>query len=110
MIPLLTQAEFEKLLQPETEDGKAAAEAVVVYFTAEWCKACKKLDLDALQSIIKDSVWYKCDVDQNTYTLGYCGLSKLPSFGFIKNGKFVGKVSSSVNDVVSEAIRQSFSS
>ena len=109
MIPLQTQAQFETLLRPEDENGKPAPETVIIYFTAEWCKACKKLDLDALQSSIKDSIWYKCDVDENTYTLGYCGLSKLPSFGFIKGGKFVGKVSSNNTDVVLEAIRQTFS-
>jgi thioredoxin-like negative regulator of GroEL len=78
------------------DNGALAEDAVVVYFTASWCGACKRLDFESLlSSTPKNIVWYKCDVDENNYTLGYCGLSKLPSFAVIKNGKFAGKFSSS---------------
>jgi thiol-disulfide isomerase/thioredoxin len=96
MIPLQTQEQFENLLKPVQDNGALAEEAVVVYFTATWCGACKRLDfIRLLSSTPKNIVWYKCDVDENNYTLGYCGLSKLPSFAVIKNGKFAGKFSSS---------------
>ena len=96
MIPLQTQEQFENLLKPVQDNGALAEDAVVVYFTASWCGACKRLDFESLlSSTPKNIVWYKCDVDENNYTLGYCGLSKLPSFAVIKNGKFAGKFSSS---------------
>ena len=103
MIPLQTQEQFEGLLNPID-----AAESVIVYFTASWCGACQRLDLDALQAARKDIVWYKCDIDVNKYTLGYCGLSKIPSFVFIKKGKFVGKFTSSDTGLVAEMIDETF--
>ena len=108
MIPLQTQAQFEELLKPLTTEGKPAAAAVVVYFTASWCGACKHLDLNHLESFRNDIVWYKCDIDVNKYTLGYCGLSKIPSFVFIKDGKFLGKFTSSDTGMVVEMIDESF--
>ena len=107
MIPLLTQLQFEDLLARKTSDVVANT-AVVVYFTASWCGACKRLDLDKIQAHNTTVVWYKCDIDVNKYTLGYCGLSKIPSFAFIKDGKFLGKFTSSDTDMVIEMIDESF--
>ena len=109
MIPLLTQSQFEDLLKPNRPDGKPASEAVVVYFTAPWCGACKKLDFKALlESTPKTIVWYKCDVDVNKYTLGYCGLTKIPSFAIIKNGKFLTKFSTSDTMTVFDTLKDAF--
>jgi thioredoxin-like negative regulator of GroEL len=108
MIPLQTQEMFEELIKPINSLGKPAAKAVVVYFTASWCGACQRLNLEALQKQNTGVVWYKCDVDVNKYTLGYCGLTKIPSFVFIKDGKFLGKFTSSDNNMVSEMIADSF--
>jgi len=108
MIPLQTQEMFEDLIKPINSLGKPAAKAVIVYFTASWCGACQRLNLEALQKQNTDVVWYKCDVDVNKYTLGYCGLTKIPSFVFIKDGKFLGKFTSSDNNMVSEIISESF--
>lgn len=105
MIPLQTQALFEDLLKQESKENKGA---VVVYFTASWCGACKRLDLDDLQSSNTQIRWYKCDVDENKYTLGYCGLKSIPSFVFIKDGKFLGKFSSSNTELVKNMIGDSF--
>lgn len=104
MMPLQTQALFEDLLNKDKENKGA----VVVYFTASWCGACKRLDLDALQDSNKDVRWYKCDIDENKYTLGYCGLKSIPSFAFIKDGKFLGKFSSSNTELVKDMINESF--
>jgi len=108
MIPLQTQLQFEELLKPVDSEGKLAAKAVVVYFTASWCGACQRLNLDALQMMNPAVIWYKCDVDENKYTLGYCGLSKIPSFVFIKDGKFLGKITSSDTKFVADTIDESF--
>lgn len=102
MIPLLSQLEFEGLLRSNTKAN------TVVYFTAPWCGACKRLDFDRILIHNTSVIWYKCDIDVNKYTLGYCGLSKIPSFAFIKDGKFLGKFTSSDTDMVIEMIDESF--
>jgi thioredoxin 1 len=104
MIPLETQEQFESLLNPANKNP----EAVVIYFTASWCGACTKLDHDLIQKSIPEVTWYKCDIDQNKYTLGYCGLQKIPSFAIIKNSKFLGKFTSSDTSTVIEMISGSF--
>ena len=105
MIPLLTQVQFEELLKPNNNNKPSTA---IVYFTAPWCGACTRLDLEKLENIKSDIVWYKCDIDVNKYTLGYCGLTKIPSFVFIKNGKFLGKFTSSDTAMVMEMIEETF--
>jgi len=99
---------FEELIKPVTSTGKPAAKAVIVYFTASWCGACQRLNLEALQNLNHEVIWYKCDVDLNKYTLGYCGLTKIPSFVFIKDGRILGKFTSSDNEMVAEMINDSF--
>jgi thioredoxin-like negative regulator of GroEL len=108
MIPLLTQLQFEEFLVKSGEVPKEVSKAVAVYFTASWCGACTRLDLEKIQAHNTTVVWYKCDIDVNKYTLGYCGLSKIPSFVFIKDGKFLGKFTSSDTDFVIEMIGDSF--
>jgi thioredoxin-like negative regulator of GroEL len=104
MIPLETQEQFEGLLNPANKNPAA----IVVYFTAPWCGACTRLDHDLIQASLPDVTWYKCDIDQNKYTLGYCGLQKIPSFAIIKNSKFLGKFTSSDTSAVIETISGSF--
>ncbi len=101
MIPLQNQEHFEALLKPSKLN-------IIVYFTAPWCGACSRLNLQYLQDVNKDIVWYKCDVDENKYTLGYCGLTKIPSFVFIKDGKFLGKFTSSDTFLVEGMIKDIF--
>lgn len=107
MIPLLTQLQFEGLLE-KTSNKVNLNKAIVVYFTASWCGACTKLDFTAIQASNPNIVWYKCDIDVNKYTLGYCGLSKIPSFVFIKDGKFLGKFTSSDTGMVIDMITETF--
>lgn len=101
MIPLLTQLQFEELLKPNKK-------AIAIYFTAPWCGACTRLDLDTIENANTDIVWYKCNIDENKYTLGYCGLTKIPSFVFIKDGKILGKFTSSDTAMVMDMIEESF--
>ncbi len=104
MIPLDNQELFESLLNSQNKNP----EKVVVYFTATWCGACSRLDHDKIQASQKDIIWYKCDIDQNKYTLGYCGLQKIPSFVIIKNSKFLGKLTSSDTQTVIQTLNDAF--
>ena len=108
MIPLDSQVQFEELIKPIGSTGKKADEDVIVYFTASWCGACSQLDFKRILSARQGIIWYKCDIDVNKYTLGYCGLQKIPSFVFIKSGKFLGKMTSSNTDLVVSTILDSF--
>jgi thiol-disulfide isomerase/thioredoxin len=89
MIPLPSQEFFESLIQKNIPHDPI----VIILFTASWCGPCGKLDKNYLVGLSDKIKWYKCDIDVNKYTLGYCGLTKIPSFAFIKDGKFPsGKV------------------
>ena len=74
---LETQADFETLWF-----GRSTTMRWIVYFTAAWCKPCKKLDLDAIHAAAaaKDIEIYKCDETVNDYTAGYCGIRSFPTF------------------------------
>ena len=72
-------------------------ERVIVYFTAKWCGACKRVALDALVENTPDIKWLKCDVDMVPETLGYCNMQSIPSFAYVENRKFKGNLSSSDN-------------
>ena len=75
---LETQAEFETMWF-----GKdPSISRWIVYFTASWCKACKKLDLDAITAVADTSgiPIFKCDETVNDYPAGYCGIRSFPTF------------------------------
>jgi thioredoxin-like negative regulator of GroEL len=88
MLRLKSQEQFETDIL-NTKTGPAY---VCIVFSAAWCGPCKKLDKEGLVRAHADITWYGCDVDENTYTHGYCGLKKIPSYVFVKNGKFVDKL------------------
>jgi thioredoxin-like negative regulator of GroEL len=69
----------------------------VIYFTARWCGACKKLKLDDIMktSVPAGTVWFKCDIDVNNYTAGYCNISSIPTFMVVAKKQILGQLSSS---------------
>ena len=78
----LTQEGLEAMLKsPNTPP------LVVIYFTAKWCGPCKRVNLHRVTQFRKDIKWYVCDVDENNYSLGYCGGRQIPSWLAIVNGK-----------------------
>jgi len=81
MIPLQDQLLFEKLYKDST-----LLDPVLVYFTADWCGACKKLNWEFLLKEFPNLTIYVSDVDKNTYTHGFCGLRSIPSFVMIPRG------------------------
>ena len=97
----MSQMEFEELIGlAEPSDGKLQAKITVVYFTASWCGACRRLNLPALEEAIPYVNWLKCDIDQNDYTAGYCGIRSIPSFLIIVDKKVAGTLQDNDNSRV----------
>lgn len=87
MTPLQNQEQFETLWHP-SQSTKPLALPVIVYFTARWCKACKRLDWAALREAFPPSkvTFMICDIDENDYTGGYVGCRSIPGFFVIHAG------------------------
>ena len=102
----MTQEEFEQLIgvQPVPE-GTTVPPFSVIYFTATWCGACRRLNMPALEAALPEVNWLKCDVDQNNYTGGYCGVRSIPSFIIVKDKKVSEIFQSTSNDAVEKWIR-----
>ena len=103
-----TQLEFEEFWFGRVETTKPASvrasdKGFFVYFTATWCGACKRLDLDAVEAAAKAvgvPLW-KVEQTVNDYTAGFCDVRSLPTFLFIKPKTVVGRLSNSrTEDVV----------
>ena len=92
MIPLLTQEQFELLLRPHraTQEGiNGKYDPIVgIAFGADWCGPCRRTDKDAIADATPGIKWYYCDVDENNYTPGYCGVRSIPCFVLIVDGIF----------------------
>ena len=58
----------------------------VIYFTASWCKPCKRIDVQALLNLSDQIKWYVCDIDEQEYSAGYAGVQTIPCFLAIVNG------------------------
>lgn len=59
----------------------------IIYFTASWCGPCNALQLDRIVTQHPHVRWYICDVDDDHYLPGYCGVRTVPSFLGIVHGK-----------------------
>ena len=87
-------------------DTKDIAPVSIIYFTARWCGACKKLDLGKMIGDYPLVAWYKCDIDDNDYTPGYCGIRSIPAFMIIKDKKILGTLKNSDTEMVLKWIRE----
>jgi thioredoxin-like negative regulator of GroEL len=99
---LETQADFETLWF-----GRSTTRRWIVYFTASWCKACKKLDLEAIAAAAaeKDIEIFKCDESTNEYTPGYCGIRSFPTFVLFEPQTTKSTIQSSQTEKVLEWIQ-----
>ena len=105
MTLLRTQEEFEVLL------GRAPSEQpiphlTVIYFTAKWCNACKRLNLEEIQAVVPKASWRKCDIDLNDYTAGYCGIRTIPTLLVISDKKILGQLGDSRTEKVVEWLKR----
>jgi len=105
MTYLQSQEELEMLL------GKIPSEIppppfVILYFTAKWCTACKRLNLQDIQDTVPTAKWLKCDIDKNDYTAGYCGIRSIPSFLVIKDKKVVSQLTDSRTEKVVDWLKR----
>lgn len=106
MIPLLSQEFFESLIRknpPVPHDP-----IVIIKFGATWCNPCKKIDKDFLLNLSDKIKWYDCDIDENDYTMGYCGIRQIPAFLAIVNGNVQPIFVSSDTMKVAEWIKNGF--
>jgi thioredoxin 1 len=99
MTPLLKQELFEAFIG-RVESDEPIPSLIVVYFTAKWCGACKRLDLNRIMETAPKAAWYKCDIDENEYTAGFCGIRSIPTFLIIKNKQIIGQLGDSRTDMV----------
>ena len=104
----MSQVQLEEMLglqQPE-DPTTVIPSFAVIYFTASWCGACRALDLDRLQRLVPEPAWFKCDVDQNQYSPGFCNVRSIPTFVVIKDKKVVGTLQSNNTDKVAAWIAE----
>ena len=101
---LETQAQFEEIWFSKD----TSTPLWIIYFTADWCKACKKLNLDAIVAAakMKNIMIWKCDESVNDYTAGFCGVRSFPTFVAFKPGKIISRQSSSDTDSVIRWIQE----
>lgn len=80
----LSQEFLEALLQNKVKDAPTHC---VIFFTAKWCGPCNNLPLDKLVAVSDKLTWFLCDVDENQFSPGFCGVSGIPAMLGIVRGK-----------------------
>ena len=85
MTPLPSQEFFESLIK-RTADNTNYDPITIIRFTASWCNPCKRINTQTLLNLSDQIKWYVCDIDENDYTPGYCGVKTIPCFLAIVNG------------------------
>ena len=84
MMPLPSQEFFESLIKKNPSVPHDPI--VLLKFGAQWCGPCKRINVDLLLGLSDKIKWYECDIDENDYTAGYCGVRSIPAFLAIVNG------------------------
>lgn len=101
-LPLSSHEQFEAMYSPEFKG------VALIYFTANWCGACKRVNWDFLFEEFPELAIYKCDVDENNYTPGYCGVRSIPTFLMVGPAKqLIGPMQSSDTGKIAAWIKTS---
>ncbi len=89
ILPLTNHELFEKLYVGAKEDN--IQYPILINFTASWCGPCRKIDWGFLLEEFgsRFAAIYKCDVDENKYTPGFCGVKSIPAWMILKGPKQV---------------------
>jgi thioredoxin-like negative regulator of GroEL len=99
---LVNQQLFESMwfhtdpTKPPQAGTRPSDRAWIVHYSAKWCGPCKRLDSEAVDTAAKANgltVW-KCDIDANEYTPGYCDVRAIPTFHFCVPRKIVSELQS----------------
>jgi thioredoxin-like negative regulator of GroEL len=104
---LETQEVFEQFIG-RSPDLPPISGSTVIYFTAKWCSACRRIKIEEVIKACKDIRLMKCDVDLNNYTAGFCGIRTIPTFLAIKDMKIIGQLSSSDTEKIVGWVQQLF--
>jgi thioredoxin-like negative regulator of GroEL len=104
MMPLPNQEFLESLIQK----NKPHDPIVIIKFGATWCGPCKRLDMKLLTGLSDKIKWYDCDIDENDYTAGYCGVKTIPAFLAIVNGSAKPLFQSSDTQKVADWMKRGF--
>lgn len=106
MTDLPSQEFFESLIKKNP--SKPHDPIVIIKFGATWCGPCRRLDIDFLINLSDQIKWYECDIDENDYTPGYCGVKSIPAFLAIVNGNVQPLFVSSDTIKVAQWIKNGF--
>ena len=79
MIILQKHEQLESLFCRAGLDNSKHPELAIIYFTAKWCTACKKLDLDKIVNSFPKALFYKLDIDELDHSAGWCNVYKIPN-------------------------------
>ena len=102
----MNQQQFEKMIgRAPLDAGESIPRVIVVQFSATWCGPCRMIRPAELEAGLPMVTWLKCDIDQNDYTAGYCGVRSIPTFLVIENMKIKGKFTSTQTDVILENVQ-----
>jgi|LakMenEpi03Aug12_release.lakeMendotaPanAssembly.Ray.scaffolds.fasta_scaffold1098706_1 thioredoxin-like negative regulator of GroEL len=105
MRDLTDQQEFEQLIGLGDAPSFYVPELTIIYFTADWCGACRSLDLPSLENMSDNVLWLKCNVDTNNYTPGYCNVKSIPTFLAIANKSVIGMLQHNKTSKVQEWVQ-----
>jgi thioredoxin-like negative regulator of GroEL len=110
---LESQDQFEELFhydaskQSKKPDGMREKDnRFIVYFTARWCGPCRQIDTESVEkaaTVATIPIW-KCDIDVNDYTPGYCGVHSIPTFMCFEPKHIVSTLKSNNNDEIARWI------
>lgn len=103
---LETQEMFEQLIGRSPEPAIPGSH--LIYFTAKWCGACKRIKMNEVTAAASHINMLKCDIDVNNYTAGFCDIRSIPTFLAIKDTKIIGQLGSSDTGKIVDWVRQLF--
>lgn len=87
-----SQLNWQVSLRRGVRAAEARGELMVVYFTAEWCPYCVRMDNETLRSpevlaLKSRFIWARADTDRDTYaeeTFSALGLRGLPAISLVR--------------------------